>query len=156
MAIVGDTEPLDMLGREGMQTALTAPTAAERIAAGAAVGRQIMKRTGALFAVAQQAAALEPQIAGFWQQGREQARRAHALFWTRMADDGLLNPAVDLTWLIETTSLLAAGETYLLITRTVGWDLDAYQDWLTTTWTRLSTAARQHPRAPGDTGRDHH
>ena len=156
VAIVGDTEPLDMLGREGMQTALTAPTAAERIAAGAAVGRQIMKRTGALFAVAQQAAALEPQIAGFWQQGREQARRAHALFWTRMADDGLLNPAVDLTWLIETTSLLAAGETYLLITRTVGWDLDAYQDWLTTTWTRLSTAARQHPRAPGDTGRDHH
>ena len=125
MAIVGDTEPLDMLGREGMQTALTAPTAAERIAAGAAVGRQIMERTGALFAVAQQAAAFEPQIAGFWQQGREQARRAHALFWTRMADDGLLNPAVDLTWLIETTSLLAAGETYLLITRTVGWDLDA-------------------------------
>ena len=156
VAIVGDTEPLDMLGREGMQTALTAPTAAERIAAGAAVGRQIMKRTGALFAVAQQAAALEPQIAGFWQQGREQARRAHALFWTRMADDGLLNPAVDLTWLIETTSLLAAGETYLLITRTVGWDLDTYQDWLTTTWARLSTAARQHPRAPGDTGRDHH
>jgi hypothetical protein len=84
-------------------------------------------------------AALEPRIAEFWQQGREQTRRAHAVFWTRMFDDGLLDPAVDLTWLIETTSLLAAAETYLLITRTVGWDLDAYQDWLTTSWTRLST-----------------
>ena len=46
VAIVGDTEPVDVLGREGMQTALTAPTAADRIAAGAAVGRQIMERTG--------------------------------------------------------------------------------------------------------------
>jgi AcrR family transcriptional regulator len=138
VAIVGDTEPVDVLGREGMQTALTAPTAAERIAAGAAMGRQIMERTGALFAVAQQAAAVEPQIAGFWEEGREQSRRAHAIFWARMAEDGLLDPAVDLTWLTETASLLAAAETYLLITRTVGWDLDAYQDWLTTTWIRLS------------------
>jgi hypothetical protein len=73
-----------------------------------------------------------------------------------MADDGLLDPAVDLTWLIETTSLLAAGETYLLITRTVGWDLDTYQDWLTTTWTRLSTPARPYRRASGDAGTDHH
>ena len=56
-----------------------------------------------------------------------------------MADDGLLDPAVGMTWLIETTSLLAAAETYLLITRTAGWDLDTYQDWLATTWTRLST-----------------
>ena len=139
VAIVGDTEPVDVLGRDGMQTALTAPTAAERIAASAAVGRQIMERTGALFAVAQQAAALEPRIAEFWQEGREQTRRAHAIFWTRMAEDGLLDPAVDLPWLIDTTTILASAETYLLITRTVGWDLDTYQDWLTTTWTRLST-----------------
>ena len=51
--------------------ALTAPTAAERIAASAAAYREILGRTGALFAVAQQAAAVEPLIAGFWQQGRE-------------------------------------------------------------------------------------
>jgi AcrR family transcriptional regulator len=140
VAIVGDTEPVDVLGREGMQTALTAPAAAERIAASAAVGRQIMERTGALFAVAQQAAALEPRIAEFWQEGREQTRRAHAIFWTRMAEDGLLDPAVDLPWLIDTTTILASAETYLLITRLAGWDLGTYQDWLTTTWTRLSQA----------------
>jgi hypothetical protein len=33
-----------------------------------------------------------------------------------------------------TASVLAAAETYLLITRVTGWDLDAYQDWLATTW----------------------
>ena len=137
VAIVGDTEPVDVLGRDWMQVALTAPTAAERIAANAAASRQIMQRTGALFAVAQQAAAVEPLIAGFWQQGREQTRRNHAIFWTRMADDGLLGPAVDLTWLIDTTSILAAAETYLLITRTTGWDLDAYERWLIRTLSQL-------------------
>ena len=137
VAIVGDTEPVDVLGRDWMQAALTAPTAAERIAASAAVGRQIMQRTGPLFAVAQQAASIEPLIAGFWQQGREQSRRVHALFWTRMAEDGLLDPAVDLAWLIDTTGILAAAETYLLVTRMVGWDLDAYERWLARTLSQL-------------------
>ena len=137
VAIVGDTEPVNVLGRDWMQAALTAPTAAERIAASAAAGRQIMQRTGPLFAVAQQAASVEPLIAGFWQQGREQSRRVHALFWTRMAEDGLLDPAVDLAWLIDTTGILAAAETYLLVTRMVGWDLDAYERWLARTLSQL-------------------
>jgi len=138
VAIVGDTEHVDVLGRDWMRAAMTAPTAAERITASAAAGRQIMERTGALFAVAQQAAAVEPLIAGFWQQGREQARHGLAVFWTRMADDGLLDPAVGLAWLIDTSSVLAAAETYLLVTRLTGWDLDAYQGWLATTLARLA------------------
>ena len=138
VAIVGDTQPVDVLGRDWAQAWMTAPTAAERIAASAAIGRQIMQRTGALFAVAQQAAAVEPLIAGFWQQGRDQSRQAQAVFWTRMADDGLLDPQVDLAWLIDTASLLAAAETYLLITRMTSWDLDTYQNWLAATLTRLS------------------
>ena len=75
-----------------MRTALTAPTAAERIAASAAVNREIMARTGALFAVAQQAAAVEPLIEGFWQEGREGSRQSQAAFWTQLAGDGLLDP----------------------------------------------------------------
>ena len=137
VAIVGDTEPVDVLGRDWMRAAMTAPTAAERIAASAAASRQIMQRTGGLFAVAQQAAAIEPLIAGFWQQGREQTRHTFAVFWTRMAEDGLLGPAADLTWLIDTTSILGAAETYLLVTRTTGWDLDAYERWLIRTFTQL-------------------
>ena len=101
-----------------------------------------MQRTGALFAVAQQAAAVEPLIAGFWQEGREQSRHAQQVFWTRLADDGLLPPGIDLTWLIDTASIMASAETYLLVTRMLGWDLDAYQDWLTVTWTRLLTGLR--------------
>ena len=138
VAIVGDTLPIDVLSRDWAQAAVTAPTAAERIAAGAAIGRQIMERTGALFAVAQQAAAVAPLIAGFWQQGREQSRHAQAVFWSRMAEDGLLDPGVDLAWVIDTASILGSAETYLVITRMLGWDLDEYENWLVTTTARLS------------------
>ena len=141
VAIVGDTLLVDVLSRDWAQAAVTAPTAAERIAAGAAIGRQIMERTGALFAVAQQAAAVEPLIAGFWQQGREQSRHAQAVFWSRMAEDGLLDPGVDLAWVIDTASILGSAETYLVITRMLGWDLDEYENWLVTTSARLSAPA---------------
>jgi AcrR family transcriptional regulator len=149
VAIVGDTQPVGVLGRDWMQAAMSAPTAAERIIAMAAAGRQIVARTGGLFAVAQQAAAVEPLIAGFWQQGREQTRHAYATFWARMADDGLLDPAIDLDWLTDTSAIVAAAETYLLATRLTGWDLDAYQHWLATTCTRLSASLSPPPARSG-------
>lgn len=148
VAIVGDTQPIGVLGRPGMQTALTAPTAAERIAASAAVSREIMARTGALFAVAQQAAAVEPLIEGFWQEGREGARQSQAAFWAQLARDGLLDPAADLDWLTDTTSLLTGAEPYLLATRMYGWDLDTYEAWLVTTMTRLAVAAGPEDAVP--------
>jgi AcrR family transcriptional regulator len=141
VAIVGDNQAIGVLGRDWTQAALTAPTAAERITASAAVSRQIMERTGALFAVAQQAAAVEPVIAEAWQRGREQSRYANAVVWTRMADDGLLGAGVDLGWVIDTSSILAAAETYLLVTRMLGWDLDTYQEWLAATGIRLCAPA---------------
>ncbi|HYB85875.1 MAG TPA: helix-turn-helix domain-containing protein [Streptosporangiaceae bacterium] len=147
VAIVGDTLPVDALGRDWMQRALTAPTAADRIAASAAAGRQVMERTGALFAVAQQAAAVEPLIAGFWREGRAATRRVHETFWTRMADDGLLDRGADLDWLIDTSTFLAGADAYLLATGMTGWDLDAYERWLITTLTRLAAAAG-HDVAP--------
>lgn len=139
VAIVGDTELVAVLGRDWMQQALTAPTLAERLAASAAAGRQIMERTGALFGVAQQAAAIEPLIAAFWQQGRSQLRYGQEVFWTRLAEDGLLPAGTDLAWLIDTASVISAAETYLLVTRMFGWGLDAYQEWLGLTLSRLVT-----------------
>jgi hypothetical protein len=49
----------------------------------------------------------------------------------------LLGPGADLTWLTDTTSILSVAETYLLITRTTGWDLDTYERWLNRTLSRL-------------------
>jgi AcrR family transcriptional regulator len=141
VAVVGDTLPIPVLERDWARNAGTAPTAAERIAASAAICRQIAERAGPLFVVAQQAAAIEPLIAGFWQQGREQSRQAQAEFWSRMANDGLVDPAADLAWIIDTAAIVGAAETYLLIWRMLGWDLDAYENWLVTAFTMIATAS---------------
>nr|WP_228740379.1 hypothetical protein [Pseudonocardia oceani] len=150
-AVVGDAEPVDLLGRSWMQTALTAPTAAERLVAHAAAGRQIVERAGPLFAVAQQAAAVEPLIAGFWEQARAQTRHASHAFWTRMAQDGLLPASCDVDALADTASVLVAAETYLLTTRLHGWTPAQYEAWLlrtTTALAGLSPVADPHA-APG-------
>lgn len=140
VAIVGDTDEVDVLGRDWLRPAMTAPTLDERIAALASANRQIMERTGALFAVAQQAAAVEPLIAQFWQQGRDQHQHAQRVIWNRMAEDSLLPALCDLEWLIDSASVLTAAETYLLITRMQGWSLAVYQAWLARTLAALPTA----------------
>ena len=56
-----------------------------------------------------------------------------------MAEDGLRPDGADLAWLIDTASVISAAETYLLVTRMFGWGLDAYQEWLRLTLSRLVT-----------------
>lgn len=138
VAIVGDTAPVAVLARDWMELALSAPTRAERIAASAATTRQILERTGPLFAVAQQAAAVEPLIEGYWQEGRQGLRASQRAVWTRMAEDGLLDPTLDVDWIVDTSSVLASPETYLLITRMLGWDLERYEQWLVEAMTGLA------------------
>ena len=65
-----------------------------------------------------------------------------------MASDGMLPAGADVEWLIDTSAVLGAAETYLLVTRLSGWDLDQYEEWLAATWTRLA-AASANPAKPG-------
>lgn len=67
--------------------------------------------------MAQQAAAIEPLIQEYWRQGRQGLRSGQRAVWGRMAEDGLLDAAVDLEWLVDTASVVVSPETYLLITR---------------------------------------
>ena len=74
-----------------------------------------MERSGALFAVAQQAAVSRAAIEEAWQEGRRGTRRAQEVFWTAMASDGMLPAGADVEWLIDTSAVLGAAETYLLV-----------------------------------------
>ena len=142
-AIVGDTTAVPLVDRDWMTAAMTAPTLDDRIGQMAAVTAQLMDRTGPLLDVARQAAAVEPEIAVAAQAGRDDTRRTLHEFWRRAASDGLLPAGVDLDWLSETATLLAQADTYLLLRATAGWDVDAYQQWLTTTWRRLVLASTE-------------
>lgn len=46
--------------------------------------------------------------------------------------------------LIDTTTIMAAAEAYLLITRFTDWDLDACQDWLAITGTHLARVTEEN------------
>jgi AcrR family transcriptional regulator len=141
VAIAGDGDPVPIAERTWMTDAITAPTLGERLTLMAAVTATLMRRSGDLLDVAQQAAATEPDIAAASQAGREETRRILREFWRRIDEDGLLPPGCDTEWLTETATLLAHADTFLLLRRTTGWDVSAYQDWLEHTWTRLVSSS---------------
>jgi hypothetical protein len=89
-----------------------------------------MERIGPLLPVAAEAIPSEPVAAAAAQAGREATLAATRMAWERLHADGLMHPDCDLEWVIGTTSLLAAAETYMLMTRTLRWESDAYERWL--------------------------
>ncbi len=141
VAVAGDTRPIDVASRDWFQTALTAPTLAERVAASASGASALMAGAGDLIALAEQAAPTEPDIAAAARAGREGTRDAVRLFCTRLRDDGLIPADSDLAWLAGTAGLLSQAQTYLLGRDTLGWTGDQYQQWLATTLSRLIAAA---------------
>lgn len=140
VAVVGDAEPVAVMDRPWTQPALEAPTLGERIEAWAAVARQIMERVGELFVVAQEAAAVEPALAELVALGRAQSLEADREFWGRARDDGLLDPTLDLDWIVVTASVVDSAETYVRLQRQHGWSLDEYATWLTRTLIALAAS----------------
>ncbi len=139
VAIVGDTLPIDVAHRDWSVTAMTAPTLHERVAAQASGSRALMQRVGPLLAVTGQAEPVEPDVAAAAQAGREMTVRLIREFWTALAADGLLHPGADPEWAGATTALLGTADTYLLITRTLGWTPAEYEAWTYRTWMHLAT-----------------
>lgn len=141
VAVVGDTAPVDVAHRDWTRHALTASTLEERMRTAARGARDIMLRIGPLLSVAEQAAAVEPDIARAAQAGREDTREHVRRFWSQAAADGLLPAGTDLDWLADTAAVLGAADTYLHLSRTTDWSADDYEQWLLTTWRRLLAAA---------------
>jgi AcrR family transcriptional regulator len=144
VALVGDLAPIDVVSREWYRTATTAPTLEERIAALAKGSARLMASAADVIAVARQAEPAEPLLAAAAHAGRAATRDAIQTFWAYARDDGLLPAGSDLTWLADTTSLLAHAETYLLMRETLQMTPKRYENWLATTWRRLAAAATQN------------
>jgi AcrR family transcriptional regulator len=141
-AISGDDD-LDVLidDRDWIRSAMTAPTAEERIRLMAQASAGLMERAGALLRVVQQAEALEPAIAARAQAARLDTQRVLESFWRQMAADGLLESNIDIDWLAVTGATLGQAETYLLLSKVVDWDVEAYRAWLQATWRRIAGLA---------------
>jgi AcrR family transcriptional regulator len=143
VAIAGDMAPVDVVSRGWYRTATTAPTLAERIAALAEGSARLVASAADVIAVAREAEPAEPVLAAAARAGRAATRDAIRVFWARAHDDGLLPSGCDLTWLADTTSVLAHAETYLLMRETLDMTRERYQAWLATTWHRMAAVAAQ-------------
>lgn len=143
VALVGDLAPIDVVGREWYQTATSAPTLDARIAAFATGGARLVTSAADVIAVAHEAERTEPLLAEQATADRAATHEAVRRFWMRARDDGLLPPECDLTWLTDTTSLLAHIDTYLLMRQMQPATAKRYETWLATTCRRLVTAATQ-------------
>jgi AcrR family transcriptional regulator len=138
MAVAGDLAPIDVVSREWYRTATTAPTLEERIAASAMGSARLVASAADVIGVARQAEPTEPMLAAAARAGRAATRDAIRTFWTCARDDGLLPADCDVTWLADTTSVLAHAETYLLMRETLAMTPERYEKWLATTWRRLA------------------
>ncbi|MGV9834815.1 TetR/AcrR family transcriptional regulator [Nocardia niigatensis] len=147
VAIVGDTQDIDLAHRDWHIRAGTAPTLHERITAYARGARELMERAAPLIAAAVAAEASEPLIAEAAQAGRAATQQHIADLWRRMHADGMLHPDADLDWIIATLGPLGQADTYNLLIRTLGWDPDAYEQWLSGTWLRMATTPSTLPEA---------
>src|SRR5262245_50224082 len=141
VALVGDLAPIDVVSREWYRTATTAPTLDTRITAFAAGSARLVASAADVIAVAREAEATEPVLASAAHAGRAATRDAIRMFWTRARDDGLLPTGCDVTWLADTTSVLAHADTYLLMRETLQMTPKLYQNWLAITWHRMAVAA---------------
>lgn len=138
VAIRGDEAGETIDERDWVRQAMDAPRAPDRIAVMAQASAALMARTGALLLVAQQAEAVEPTIAERAQAARRDTRRVLERFFRSMAADGLLDPDVDVDWLATTGAVVGQTETYLVLSRTVGWTGNRYRRWLEMTWRHLA------------------
>lgn len=137
VAIAGDTDDVAVIDRDWMQDSMTLPTLDKRLAAMAKGARSIMERTGALFGVAQQAAAVESVIAEARHHGRLGARADYLAVLEKAAADKLIKKA-DVERLADSFGLLAGMDLYLLGRDLYGWGFDAYEEWLRTTLTAIT------------------
>jgi AcrR family transcriptional regulator len=141
VAVVGATAPVDLAHRDWVQRSLTAATLDERIALRARGTRDLMSRLGPLLPIAEEAAAIEPDLRAAWRAAREATRENVRSFWHRAGKDGLLPDGCDLRWLVDTATLLMSADGYLRGAELLGWDPRSYERWLITTSHRLITAA---------------
>jgi AcrR family transcriptional regulator len=141
VAVGGDTDPTVLADRDWVRATMTGPTLDDRITAQADGLAQLFARLGPLMPALREAEVDDPDIAARSQAAREETARHNAAFWAQLAADQLTSSALDLDWVIATSTLLGAADTYLLMTQTLRWTPAEYRTWRHRTWTSLAHSA---------------
>lgn len=131
-AIVGDSRAIPAAARQWFADIVDQHDLDQKLRQIVDATADLHERSGAVFAMAREAAATDAEIAELWAFGK----RGHRSDMTLMADSferaGLLPPDREAGWAITTLYVLLGLETWHLIRVELGLDADAYRDWLLT------------------------
>ena len=143
VAIAGDNEPVATMDRPWFRAALKAETASEQLRLHIDGTRQILERAAPITEVLRTAAAMDPEIAGLWEQESDprftvMKAAARALVAKRGA-----RPGVSAGHAADVLYGLLAPELYLLFVRDRGWASEQWAQWVGETLRpQLTTAHR--------------
>ena len=93
------------------------------------------ERTGALFAVAREAATVDTAVKTLWRRGKRRHLADMTIIAESFAEHGLLPTHVDAAWATEVLYVLLGPENWDLIRRELGRSEAHYADWLRNTLT---------------------
>lgn len=100
------------------------------------------ERTGALFAVAREAATVDPAVRALWRRGKRRHLADMTIIAESFAERGLLPTPLDAAWATEVLYVLLGPENWDLIRRELGRSEAHYADWLRTTLTAAFSGTR--------------
>jgi AcrR family transcriptional regulator len=127
-SIVGDDEPIPLLERDDITSIDDEPDQRQRARMQARTVSQIQQRVAPMSLVARDAAAADPEVAAFWEQGKVQRRTGMAQAAQSLAGgDGLRIPideAADVLWVIF------SPDVFMQFTRDKGWSMERYEAWV--------------------------
>jgi len=113
------------------------PDPARKLAIYARAIREIQPRMAPLLLAFRDAATSEPEAKRVWEE--ISTRRAQNMrdLVRELGPDGTLRTDVSVDQAAETIWATASAEMFILLTVERRWTLDAYEQWLATTWQRL-------------------
>ena len=145
-AIVGDDEEIPVAERDWFQSVVAEHHLNQKLHRLVNGTSGLHERTGDVFAMARGAAAVDPEAAALWAQGKQ----GHLADMTRLArsfdSDGLIPAGSTFDWAVNTLYILLGPESWQLARTELRLDPEGYREWLLNSLVR---AFRQADTAQG-------
>ena len=128
VAIVGDDEPVPLMERDLVTSIAAEPDQRRRAGLVADANAVIQSRAAPMTVATRDAGTVDPELAAWWELGKEQRRLGmHQAAQILAGDDGLRLPvdeAADILYVVM------SPDVFIQFTRDKGWSTDRYRDWL--------------------------
>jgi AcrR family transcriptional regulator len=130
VAIAGDAEPVEVLGRDWVHEAGREPHPGRRLAHIVRHTSEVAARTAPLKQVMRDAAATDPEVRDLIDEDARRRHRTHEALVDLVIDAGPLRAGLDREEAVATYFALVSTDTYELLVGRLGWAVERWQRWL--------------------------